>query len=145
MKKGFTLIELMVVVVVIGVLTALSIYGFRRFLPNYTLQQCLGSFTHFYYREVHRFMGSNTDQWVFEIEPGRDECYSDSLNSPVYRDTFRFSDYGVDVQSTGSIFIRVNKDGSVATPDSFTVVKSANGKTYSRIISINKLGEVSIK
>ncbi|RKZ17737.1 hypothetical protein DRQ17_03955 [bacterium] len=145
MRKGFTLIELMVVVVVIGVITALSIYGFTRFLPNYTFQQCLGGFTRFYYREVHRFMGSDTDQWIFEIDPGRDECYSDSLNAPVYRDTFRFSDYGVDVQSTGSVFIRVNKDGSVVAPDSFTVVKSANGKTFSRTITINKLGEVSIK
>lgn len=138
-KKGFTLIELMVVIVVIGVLSGIGIYYFRGLFVRQRLEEARNDVIAFYQR-TNRY--ATTDGADYKIEVDRqNEFIRCMIAQPTAttRDSLGIrSDLDLEHTGGGTITFTVNSDGTVEDDDNireFTITDIDLSKTIKFYIS----------
>ena len=79
-NKGFTIVELIVVIVVIGILSLLAIPAFRGLFTGSRLEEARNGVVAFYQR-VNRYATTEGVNYVLEVNPGLDSlrCMKEGL------------------------------------------------------------------
>jgi prepilin-type N-terminal cleavage/methylation domain-containing protein len=138
-KKGFTLIELMVVIVVIGVLAGIGIYYFRGLFVRQRLEETKNDVIAFYQR-TNRY--ATTDGADYKIEVDRQNEFIRCMiaqAAATTRDSLGIRS-GLDLEHTGggTITFTVSADGTVDDDDDireFTIEDNDINKTIKFYIS----------
>lgn len=138
-KKGFTLVELLVVIVVIGILAGVGIYYFRGLFVRQRLEEARNDVIAFYQR-TNRY--ATTDGVDYKIEVDRQNEFIRCMiaqASATTRDSLGIrSDLDLEHTGGGTITFTVNSDGTVDDDDNireFTITDNDIGKTIKFYIS----------
>lgn len=138
-KRGFTLIELMVVVIVIGILAGSSIYYFRGLFVRMRLEEARNDVIAFYQR-TNRSATTEGADYKLELDKGNEFLrYMKDSTTASTEDSLGLRS-GLDLFFTGgaTITFTVNSNGSVDDDDNireFSITDSELGKTVYFYIS----------
>lgn len=138
-RKGFTLIELMVVIVVIGVLAGIGIYYFRGLFVRQRLEESRNEVIAFYQR-TNRYATTDGADYKLEVDKQNEflRCMIAQAVATT-KDSLGLRQ-GLDLEHTGgaTITFNVNPDGTVDDDDNirkFTITDSEIGKLIEFYIS----------
>lgn len=148
-NKGFTVIEVMVVVVVIGVVTAITVGGFKITFDKSRLKQSGNEVVAFYQR-TNRY--ATTDGWDYKIEIDRNNeflrCMKDSPSATTKDSIGLRSELDLNFAGGKSpIVLTVNADGTVNDDDSirqFKILDTETGRD-SLLFYISPIGVMEVQ
>ena len=146
MKRGFTLIELMVVIAIIGILTALIAFGMRGSLHSYNIQEDSGRFRRFFYSAQKKLQADTlATTWEIMVDENTQKVYGRPGGAANFIDTLEFNpNDSIDIVGPSNIdFFTISKSGTVTSLyDDYFYIINRNNTGKKMKITITPLGEV---
>jgi prepilin-type N-terminal cleavage/methylation domain-containing protein len=145
-KKGFSIVELIVVIIVMGFLTSLAIPAFRAVFARSRLEEA-GNGVIAFYQRVNRYAASEGVNYVLQIDVVEDSLRCMKEGVGVVKDKAGIGRYMDLSDSAGAnITFTIEADGFVRDNDGtrrFVIYDSTMGKTLRFYISPLGIMEVN--
>jgi prepilin-type N-terminal cleavage/methylation domain-containing protein len=147
-KRGFTIVELLVVIMLIGFLTGMTVFSYRSVFKRSKLEEAVNEVRAFYEGVNKKAV---TEGYKYTIQINRDEDFLKYISTETSRNDSLVLREGLDLDFTGGanpIELTVYVDGFVRDNDGvrdFVVIDEETGKYIDFYISPLGVMEAQIK